>query len=98
VLVNDAGFGLLGAVEEASAEDVERVYRTNLFGLLAVVGEDDGIALPASMETRIADLRRLGTTVEYQRFPDVGHGFGTGVDTSAEGWIAEATRFWEQSR
>ncbi|HWK63688.1 MAG TPA: oxidoreductase [Rhizobiaceae bacterium] len=36
VLVNNAGFGLLGAVEEASAEDVERVYRTNVFGLLAV--------------------------------------------------------------
>jgi NAD(P)-dependent dehydrogenase (short-subunit alcohol dehydrogenase family) len=36
VLLNNAGFGLLGAVEEASAEDVERVYRTNVFGLLAV--------------------------------------------------------------
>jgi NAD(P)-dependent dehydrogenase (short-subunit alcohol dehydrogenase family) len=36
VLLNNAGFGLLGAVEESSAEDVERVYRTNVFGLLAV--------------------------------------------------------------
>lgn len=36
VLLNNAGFGLLGAVEEASAADVERVYRTNVFGLLAV--------------------------------------------------------------
>jgi NAD(P)-dependent dehydrogenase (short-subunit alcohol dehydrogenase family) len=36
VLVNNAGFGLLGAVEEATAEEVERVYRTNVFGLLAV--------------------------------------------------------------
>ena len=36
VLLNNAGFGLLGAVEEASAEDVERLYRTNVFGLLAV--------------------------------------------------------------
>ena len=36
VLLNNAGFGLLGAVEEASAEDVERVYRTNVFGLLNV--------------------------------------------------------------
>jgi NAD(P)-dependent dehydrogenase (short-subunit alcohol dehydrogenase family) len=36
VLLNNAGFGLLGAVEEASAEDIERVYRTNVFGLLAV--------------------------------------------------------------
>lgn len=36
VLLNNAGFGLLGAVEEASAEDVEAVYRTNVFGLLGV--------------------------------------------------------------
>lgn len=36
VLLNNAGFGLLGAVEEASAAEVEAVYRTNVFGLLAV--------------------------------------------------------------
>ena len=36
VLLNNAGFGLLGAVEEASAEEIERVYRTNVFGLLGV--------------------------------------------------------------
>jgi len=36
VLVNNAGFGLLGAVEEATAEEVERLYRTNVFGLLAM--------------------------------------------------------------
>jgi NAD(P)-dependent dehydrogenase (short-subunit alcohol dehydrogenase family) len=36
VLVNNAGFGLLGAVEEASPAEVESLYRTNVFGLLAV--------------------------------------------------------------
>jgi len=36
ILVNNAGYGLLGAVEEASAEQIEAVYRTNVFGLLAV--------------------------------------------------------------
>jgi NAD(P)-dependent dehydrogenase (short-subunit alcohol dehydrogenase family) len=35
-LLNNAGFGLLGAVEEATAGEIERVYRTNVFGLLAV--------------------------------------------------------------
>src|SRR5215472_10030311 len=34
VLVNNAGYGLLGAVEEASALEVERVFATNVFGLL----------------------------------------------------------------
>ncbi len=36
VLLNNAGFGLLGAVEEASSQEVERLYRTNVFGLLTV--------------------------------------------------------------
>ena len=36
VLVNNAGYGLLGAVEEASAQEVERQFATNVFGLLNV--------------------------------------------------------------
>jgi NAD(P)-dependent dehydrogenase (short-subunit alcohol dehydrogenase family) len=36
VLVNHAASGLLGAVEEARAKDIETLYRTNVFGLLAV--------------------------------------------------------------
>lgn len=36
VLVNNAGFGVLGAIEETSAAEVESVYRTNVFGLLNV--------------------------------------------------------------
>jgi NAD(P)-dependent dehydrogenase (short-subunit alcohol dehydrogenase family) len=36
VLVNNAGRGLLGAVEEASAAEVEAVFATNVFGLLNV--------------------------------------------------------------
>jgi hypothetical protein len=34
--------------------------------------------------------------VEYRRYLDLGHGFGPGVGTSAEGWIGDATRFWER--
>ncbi len=36
ILVNNAGYGLMGAVEEASADEVRRVYETNVFGLLNV--------------------------------------------------------------
>lgn len=35
-LVNNAGRSLLGAVEEATASEVEEVFATNLFGVLAV--------------------------------------------------------------
>jgi acetyl esterase/lipase len=58
------------------------------------VGETDRIAPPAVMERRVAALRRAGTDVAYHRYPGVGHGFGLGVGTSAEGWIADAVRFW----
>src|SRR5262249_51749525 len=36
VLLNNAGFGLLGAVEEATQDEIARLYATNVFGLLAV--------------------------------------------------------------
>jgi len=36
VLVNNAGYGLLGGVEESSGSEVEQIYATNVFGLLAV--------------------------------------------------------------
>jgi len=58
------------------------------------VGDDDGIAPPAMMEKRVAALRSAGTDVEYHRYPGVGHGFGLGVGTRAEGWIADAVHFW----
>jgi acetyl esterase/lipase len=62
----------------------------------AVVGEQDGIVPPSFMESRIAVLRRAGTPVELHFYRNVGHGFGTGAGTSANGWITDAVRFWEQ--
>jgi acetyl esterase/lipase len=62
----------------------------------AVVGEQDGIAPPSSMEKRIAALRNAGTAVEYHRYKDLGHGFGLGTGTSANEWIAGAIRFLEK--
>lgn len=58
------------------------------------VGEDDGIAAPALMARRVELLRQAGTDVAFRRYPGVGHGFGLGIGTSAEGWIADAVRFW----
>jgi acetyl esterase/lipase len=60
------------------------------------VGDADGIAPPAIMEKRVAALRRAGTCVEYHKYPGVGHGFGLGLGTSAEAWIADAIRFWTE--
>jgi len=60
------------------------------------VGEQDGIAPPSTMERRIAALRRAGTEVGYRKYSDLGHGFGPGIGTSAEGWVVDAIRFWER--
>jgi acetyl esterase/lipase len=62
----------------------------------AVVGEQDGIAPPYVMERRISALRKAGTPVEFHKFKNVGHGFGLGTGTSAEGWIGIAIRFWRR--
>jgi NAD(P)-dependent dehydrogenase (short-subunit alcohol dehydrogenase family) len=48
VLVNNAGYALLGAVEELSDEDIRRQMDTNLFGTLAVTRA----ILPAMRERR----------------------------------------------
>jgi len=61
-----------------------------------VVGDQDRISPPDAMERRVAALRRAGTEVEYHRYEQLGHGFGAGIGTSAEGWIADAIRFWQR--
>jgi acetyl esterase/lipase len=71
-------------------------YTSSVRPTFVVVGANDGIAPPASMKRRIAVLRKSGTPVEYHKFADVGHGFGIGKGTSAAGWIANATQFWEK--
>lgn len=62
-----------------------------------VVGEQDRIAPPAVMERRLRVLRQAGVTVAYRKVPGLGHGFGAGTGTAAQGWIDEAVRFWEQA-
>jgi acetyl esterase/lipase len=61
-----------------------------------VVGDQDGIAPPATMERRVAALRAQGTRVEYRRYEGLGHGFGLGTGTSAAGWLEGAVRFWSE--
>jgi acetyl esterase/lipase len=58
------------------------------------VGGQDGIAPPSTMERRVAELRKAGTEVEYRKYENLGHGFGSGNGTNAEGWVTDAVRFW----
>ncbi len=60
------------------------------------VGTSDWIAPYQTMKTRIERIRRNGTDVMIEVFPGLGHGFGLGRHTKAEGWIGHAISFWEK--
>ena len=61
----------------------------------AVVGEDDPIADWRTMENRLKQLDEQGIDTEFHVYPDLGHGFGLGIGTTAEGWFEDAVAFWE---
>jgi acetyl esterase/lipase len=61
-----------------------------------VQGEDDGIVNVSTVDKRVDAMRDAGIEVEYHKYRSVGHGFGLGTGTDAEGWIEYAVRFWEK--
>ncbi|MEO7887595.1 MAG: oxidoreductase [Polaromonas sp.] len=68
VLVNNAGYGLLGAVEEATADEVRRLYETNVFGLLNVTRA----VLPAMRARRSGHVINISSLGGYQSAPGFG--------------------------
>jgi NAD(P)-dependent dehydrogenase (short-subunit alcohol dehydrogenase family) len=68
VLVNNAGFGLLGAVEEATADEVRKLYETNVFGLLNVTRA----VLPSMRAQRRGHVLNLSSLGGHQSGPGFG--------------------------
>lgn len=68
VLVNNAGISLLGAVEESSGDEVERLYRTNVFGMLNVTRA----VLPSMRQRRSGHIINLSSVAGYIAY----EGFG----------------------
>ncbi|MBD2463439.1 SDR family NAD(P)-dependent oxidoreductase [Oscillatoria sp. FACHB-1407] len=83
VLVNNAGFGILGGIEETSAQEVERVYRTNVFGLLNVIRA----VLPSMRQHRSGHIINLSSIGGYRSAP--GWGVYSSTKFAVEG-ITEA--------
>ena len=51
----------------------------------ACVGESDGIASWRTMKRRLDAMSALGIPTEFHHYPGLGHGFGLGTGTVAEG-------------
>ena len=63
----------------------------------ACCGTSDGIASYRTMESRLNKLTsQFGIPTEFHAFNGLGHGFGLGTGTVAEGWLSEAAAFWEE--
>ena len=58
------------------------------------VGESDGIANFRTMKIRIDNIASMGVQTEYHSYAGLGHGFGLGIGTIAEGWFDQAVAFW----
>jgi NAD(P)-dependent dehydrogenase (short-subunit alcohol dehydrogenase family) len=83
VLVNNAGRGLLGAVEEASAEEVRSVFAVNLDGLLNVTRA----VLPSMRARRSGRILNISSVGGFRAWP--GWGIYSATKFAVEG-ISEA--------
>lgn len=63
----------------------------------ANVGSADGIASWRTMKTRIDRLGQLGIPTEFHLYEGLGHGYGLGTGTAAQGWVADALAFWRRN-
>jgi len=68
VVVNNAGICLLGAIEETSAEQVESLYRTNVFGLLNVTRA----VLPSMRQRRAGHIMNISSVAGYRGYAGFG--------------------------
>ena len=68
ILLNNAGYGLLGAVEEASAEEVQRLFATNVFGVLSVTRA----VLPHMRRQHSGHVINISSIGGYRAYPGWG--------------------------
>lgn len=69
VVVNNAGYGLLGAIEEPSDEQIRGQFETNLFGVLNVVR---GV-LPTLRKQKSGHIINVSSGLGFFAFPSYGY-------------------------
>lgn len=71
-------------------------YTRNDPSTYVCVGDSDGIANWRVMQSRLEAMSKVGIPTEFHCYPGLGHGFGIGLGTVAEGWVNDAVAFWEK--
>ncbi len=69
VVLNNAGYPLIGTIEEASAEDVRALYETNIFGTLSVIQA----ALPLLRQQGGGHIIGISSTLGQITMPLIGY-------------------------
>ena len=69
VLVNNAGYGLGGAIEEPSEEQIRRVFETNVFGAIRMMRE----VLPLMRERQSGHILNLSSIGGFRSGPSIGY-------------------------
>ena len=69
IVVNNAGYSLVGTIEEASASDVRALYETNIFGALAVIQA----ALPLLREQGGGHILGVSSGLGHVTMPVIGY-------------------------
>lgn len=85
VLVNNAGYGYRGAVEEAAEDDIRDLFETNFFGLVFMIQE----TLPGMRARRRGLIVNLSSTAG--RLTQVGSGYYSASKFAVEG-LSEGLR------
>lgn len=69
IILNNAGYSLVGTIEEASAAEVRALYDTNIFGTLAVIRE----ALPLLRAQGSGHIVGVSSSLGHVTFPVIGY-------------------------
>ena len=69
IVLNNAGYSLVGTIEEASADDVRAMYETNIFGALAVIQA----ALPLLRKQGYGHIMGTSSNLGHVVLPVIGY-------------------------
>jgi NADP-dependent 3-hydroxy acid dehydrogenase YdfG len=69
IVLNNAGYSLVGTIEEAGADDVRAMYETNIFGALSVIQA----ALPLLREQGYGHIMGTSSNLGHVTLPVIGY-------------------------